>query len=148
MSLANTKQVDGSHYQPKVGTLQHWDWVEDNGLGYLEGCATKYICRCNSKHPSPRKDLEKAIHYLEKLIEKIDDGIRKPREYTGRNQSAGVMDICKAYELDEDIFEILFHIFYWDHDGDLNSQSTTADLYKAIGLIKEYIEKHDSTTPV
>jgi len=61
---ANEKQVGGNHYQNQY---QHWDWVGDNKLSYLEGCATKYIVRWRDK--GGVQDLEKAVHYIEKLIE-------------------------------------------------------------------------------
>ena len=148
MSLANTKQVDGNHYQPKIGTLQVWDWIEENGLGYLEGCAIKYICRCNAKYSSPKADLEKAVHYLEKFIELIDKGVRKPRQLNRQVTYFGVKDVCDAYELDDQLFEILFFIFYWDSDGDLGVQSTSNDIKTAIKLLKEYIKNHDSAATI
>ena len=39
MMTANDRQIGGDHYQAE---LQHWDFIELNGLGYLEACATKY----------------------------------------------------------------------------------------------------------
>ena len=65
MNSANQKQVGGTHY---AGTTQHWDMVLsalDNR--YLEGNATKYLARWRKKNGV--QDLEKAEHYLEKLIE-------------------------------------------------------------------------------
>ncbi len=58
----NAKQVGGDHY---AGTYQHWDFVINNGLDYLTGCATKYISRHRKKHGPV--DLEKAKHYVEKI---------------------------------------------------------------------------------
>ena len=61
---ANERQVGGTHYQAEI---QHWDYVLANGLGYLEGQITKYVTRWRKK--GGVEDLEKARHYLEKLIE-------------------------------------------------------------------------------
>lgn len=61
---ANTKQIGGSHYRAE---LQHWDLVERYGVGYLEGCATKYLTRFEKKNGL--QDLDKALHYAEKLLE-------------------------------------------------------------------------------
>lgn len=61
---ANDRQVGGAHYQ---SGLQHWDLVEAHGVGYLEGCASKYVTRWRKK--GGLQDLEKAQHYIEKLIE-------------------------------------------------------------------------------
>lgn len=61
---ANTYQVGGNHYQ---NDYQHWDFVVDARLGYLEGVATKYLQRWRRKNGL--EDLEKARHYIIKLIE-------------------------------------------------------------------------------
>jgi hypothetical protein len=74
---ANDKQVGGSHYKNMNG-FEHWDWAEEAGLGYLEGCATKYILRHRDKG-KPKEDLGKAVHYVEKLLELNAQGKRDPR---------------------------------------------------------------------
>lgn len=63
---ANTKQVAGNHY--KAAGVQHWDLIHDNDVGYLAGNATKYLTRFRRK--AGLQDLEKALHYVEKMIEK------------------------------------------------------------------------------
>jgi len=63
---ANDRQVGGDHYQKKE--YQHWDWVCDINLHYLLGCATKYVARWRDKNGV--QDLEKAVHYLEKAMER------------------------------------------------------------------------------
>lgn len=72
----NDIQIGGSHY--KGAQVQHWDLVELNGVGYLEGCATKYVQR--RKDPTKRiQDLEKAKHYAEKALQLYNDDLRRPR---------------------------------------------------------------------
>lgn len=56
-------QVGGSHYH---STYQHWDWVEDVGMPYLEGNATKYVVRWKSKNG--KEDLHKAKSYVAKIL--------------------------------------------------------------------------------
>jgi hypothetical protein len=79
--LANDKQVGGQHY--KVGGEQHWDRIYRlYGRGYFVGCITKYVERYHAKNG--REDLEKSIHFIEKLIEleypnKALDGGPTPR---------------------------------------------------------------------
>ena len=74
---ANDRQVGGRHY--KTGAImEHWDLIERFGIGYLEGCATKYIARWRLKE-RPLEDLEKALHYVEKLIEMREEHDRLPR---------------------------------------------------------------------
>jgi len=63
--MSNKKQVKGNHY--KNMTMQPWDFIIENKLPYCEGNIIKYICRYKSK--GGIDDLEKAKHYLEKLIE-------------------------------------------------------------------------------
>lgn len=79
MSNENNYQVGGNHYQ---STTQHWDLVEQNGLGYLEGCATKYVARARKKHKSPIEDLKKAMHYCKKLQSLHLSGHRNNRRKT------------------------------------------------------------------
>lgn len=73
----NDYQVGGTHYQ---ASAQHWDWVEKNGLRYLVGCATKYVTRNRKKFASPVLDLEKAIHYIDKLISMYEAALIDPRD--------------------------------------------------------------------
>ena len=61
---ANDKQVDGDHYKLEI---QPWDYITLNRLGYLEGNIIKYVTRHKNKNGA--KDLEKAKHYIDKLIE-------------------------------------------------------------------------------
>lgn len=61
---ANDKQVDGEHYKLEI---QPWDYITLNRLGYLEGNIIKYVTRHKEKNGA--KDLEKAKHYIDKLIE-------------------------------------------------------------------------------
>ena len=62
---ANDKQIAGRHY--KETSIQPWDYVAANNLGYFEGSAIKYITRWRNK--GGIADIQKAIHFLEKLIE-------------------------------------------------------------------------------
>ena len=47
MKQANDVQVGGSHY--KQLSVQPWDYIAANGLGYFEGCVIKYITRWRDK---------------------------------------------------------------------------------------------------
>lgn len=67
------QQVGGDHY---AGDYQHWDWVDDTNLGYLEGCATKYLARWRQKEGL--KDLRKSRSYITKLREKRSTTSRTP----------------------------------------------------------------------
>lgn len=62
----NDIQIGGDHYK-KYGTLQPWDVIGGWGLGFLDGNVVKYVARFRSK--GGIEDLQKAKHYLDKLIE-------------------------------------------------------------------------------
>lgn len=120
MRHANETQVGGRHYL-KGGAAQHWDWVEANGLGYLEGNATKYVTRWRSKNG--RQDLEKARHYVRKLIELVEDQERQNRAGPERLPS---LALGEANELLPD--EIIFCEL-------MRTWKTHADLRVALKII-------------
>lgn len=67
MSSANDRQVGGEHYR-KDSVEQLWDRIwRKFGPGFFIGNILKYVERYKDKDGI--KDLEKAKHYLEKLIE-------------------------------------------------------------------------------
>lgn len=77
---ANSRQVGGDHYKGENADFQHWDLIELFGIGYLEGCATKYVSRWRKKNGL--QDVQKARHYIEKLMEMFVAGERRPRGET------------------------------------------------------------------
>lgn len=62
--MAPVEQIGGEHY---AAAYQHWDYVAETGLGYLEGNATKYLARFRKKHGV--EDLKKALSYVLKVLE-------------------------------------------------------------------------------
>jgi hypothetical protein len=62
---ANDKQVGGQHY--KDVSIEPWDYIIANNIPFLEGNIIKYLTRWRTK--GGFADLQKASHYLEKLIE-------------------------------------------------------------------------------
>lgn len=67
---ADDYQIGGTHYVGK--TIAPWDAMQscmsnEEFVGYLRGNVIKYTMRCNDK--GGRQDLEKAQHYLTKLLE-------------------------------------------------------------------------------
>lgn len=77
------KQVGGDHY--KNQGIQPVEYIHANKLNFFEGNAVKYITRHRTK--GGKADLEKAIHYIELIME---------LEYDSRhghdNERAGVGD--------------------------------------------------------
>ena len=66
---ANARQEGGTHY--KQLSIQPWDYIVSNNLGYLEGNIVKYVTRWQTKNGV--QDLLKAKHYLDKLLEITND---------------------------------------------------------------------------
>lgn len=62
------EQVGGNHY--KGMKIQPIEYIMANELGWCEANAVKYITR--HKQKGERKDIEKAIHYLQILLEAYD----------------------------------------------------------------------------
>lgn len=64
-SSALDVQISGNHYKDMV--IQPAEFITRNGIGFLEGCVIKRMCRWRKK--DGLKDLRKAIHEIELLIE-------------------------------------------------------------------------------
>lgn len=73
MSTANERQIGGEHYKAEDGE-QHWDrmWRLYREAWFV-GNITKYVERYREKNGI--QDLEKARHYLDKLIELEKSGV-------------------------------------------------------------------------
>lgn len=63
--MAKNKQVGGDHY--KRHSIQPWDVIDEYELDFYEGNALKYLLRRKGDRV---EDLKKAIHYLEKEVER------------------------------------------------------------------------------
>jgi hypothetical protein len=67
---ANDEQIGGYHYVTK--SVQPWEamesWMSEEAFkGFIWGNVIKYIARWEDK--GGKQDLEKARHYLDKLLE-------------------------------------------------------------------------------
>lgn len=65
MSALDT-QIGGSHY--KDCTIQPVQYIEANGIKFLEGCVIKRVTRHDKPTGKGRQDIEKAIHELQLLL--------------------------------------------------------------------------------
>lgn len=122
MSEANEKQIGGDHYK---ADYQHWDWVVETNQGYLMGCATKYITRHRNKNGV--QDLEKCIHYLQKLGEWIDTNNLTPRTVP---ECARLTE----YFIEKNNIE--------REDADILRNIIDGNISVAIGLVTRLIPKH------
>ena len=126
MSKANETQVGGSHYA-RGGKLQHWDYaVRALGNRYLEGAITKYVMRHRHKGVG-EQDLNKALHFTEKLLEEFHAGrvrpIRESRDFTF---SIHEMSVVNGLNTNEDF--IVKRLASWENDVQLSTSLTTAPL--------------------
>ena len=78
---AYDKQVGGSHY--KKMKIQPSKFVIENELLFPEGSVIKYICRHRFKNG--KEDLEKAVHFIEMIIERDYSKIPMTEEEEYRN---------------------------------------------------------------
>lgn len=70
---ANDRQVGGGHYTKMA--VQPWDvidtWPREQRIGFWRGNALKYLMRMGTKDEQI-KEIGKAQHYLQKLIEELE----------------------------------------------------------------------------
>lgn len=59
-----SEQIGGGHY--KSFKIQPAEFITANGLGFLEGCVIKRMCRHGSKNKA--EDIRKAIHELQLIL--------------------------------------------------------------------------------
>ena len=67
MSVKDT-QVGGQHYQLAIQPI---DFIVKNNIPFREGNVIKYVTRHREKNG--KQDIEKAIHYLQMILEDYDD---------------------------------------------------------------------------
>lgn len=112
MVSANDIQYGGDHY--KKARIQHWDFVVDNNLGYLEGCSTKYLSRHQDKNGL--EDVQKAEHYIQKILEKhLQDGYRNG--FTGEPQD--IHSFIEGTSMDGYSATVFFMVCWWRGEEDL-----------------------------
>ncbi len=108
----NSMQVGGSHYQTEY---QEWDFVENNGLGVMEHAIIKYICRWRDKGDGI-VDLQKALHYLDKLIDLHLNRYRVPK---GVAPISDIEYFCEVQNLQWLESDVVKSISRWSCHGDL-----------------------------
>jgi|WetSurSiteA1Bulk_404760.scaffolds.fasta_scaffold10508_4 hypothetical protein len=86
---ADQDQVGGDHY--KRLKVTPWEALEawmppEEFKGYLKGNAVKYLARSGKKGPA-REDVQKAIHYLQKLNEILNNDISMCNQSDGSSRN-------------------------------------------------------------
>lgn len=123
----NDKQVAGSHY---AGTYQHWDYVRLALQGrYLEGNATKYVSRWRKKNGL--QDLEKAKHYIEKILALFDEGVYdEPLPWD--ECIAEAENFCDSNGIESDERLLCVGLAHWSTRQELLSMLTTLNRLLAL----------------
>jgi hypothetical protein len=133
-------QVGGDHYHAEY---QHWDWIVDIKMGYLEGCATKYVSRWWKKNGV--QDLEKARTYIEKLLANYDRMMNLSLQLSNevrRKYTTRFIEVNKLPNMEADICELLAN---WKGKYDLQTCLSVMD-----GLVttaKQAPQGHPRATP-
>ena len=108
----NTIQIGGTHYSSEY---QVWDFTEKHGLGHLESCIVKYMCRWREKG-NGEVDLEKATHYVDKLIDLHKHNGRVPN---GCASVDDALDFCTMQDLDVEEEFVVTTISRWSCSEEL-----------------------------
>lgn len=126
----NARQVGGGHYRVHGTEYQHWDLVADTGMGYYEGMITKYVTRWREK--DGLKDLQKAIHYCEKLQQLVNEERQPVRRITddfGWEQFSKFALSHRLISLEQNVFELCV------------SRGTKNDLDRLHNLLEQVLAK-------
>lgn len=129
---ANDYQIGGDHYKVGKGKMEHWDLVVAIQTGYFESQVMKYIMRWRKKNGL--QDLEKAQHYLAKLIENsaVFAPSRRGLDYDEISRIAYECAVEHGLNSDEAI--IVASIASWADEYDLKITQT-----KLVGYIAEQL---------
>jgi hypothetical protein len=116
---ADELQVGGSHYK---SDYDHWNLVVALEMSYFEGQISRYITRWRKKNGL--EDLQKALHYLNKLIEVCSADPDYWRCSWGTTETekvlAEVSKFNKANELTALEGTLILNIALWKDESDLN----------------------------
>ena len=104
--------------------------MERNDIGYLEGCATKYIIRHHKKNG--KQDVQKAEHYVEKLINLAQDECRCSRNrFEKKEEIEKFIQQNELRRLESIICRYLFKVW------------TIEDLYLALYFIRDLLNNYE-----
>ena len=116
---ANDTQIGGSHYKGK--SFQPWDW-DKFGIGTFEMDILHYITR----EKNGVMDLQKALHYVEKLKEEYTCHDRRNRiPWALRNASMGhaIDDYVAEWGMGFERARAVWLCVCWQSVADLNELS-------------------------
>lgn len=98
MSTANDIQVGGQHY--KVKTIQPWDYIAANGLGYFDCNIVKYVTRWRVDDADIAEERARLAHTPDWCTYKIVANGRaanKANYWLARNKLTGQIGFARDY---------------------------------------------------
>ena len=108
--------------------IEHWDYVEDIGYGYLLGCATKYVFR-NRHKGSKIKDLNKVVSYCKKFISKVN---YKNKSYNTTSVEPYISQLNDIVEYERDLLYLINQL-----NNSRNHESSNMILDKIIKVVED-----------
>lgn len=96
-------QVGGDHY--KNLKIQPVEYITENGIPFIEGSVIKYVTRWRSK--GGVKDLEKARHFLDILIEMNKEPTEETKKENVLNLNTSVLPLFVSYEKSAQVVKFL-----------------------------------------
>ena len=108
--------------------IEHWDYVEDVGYGYLLGCATKYVFR-NRHKGSKIKDLNKVVSYCKKFISRVD---YKNKSYNTTSVTPYINQLNDIVEYERDLLYLINQL-----NNSRNLEGSNMILAKIIKVVED-----------
>lgn len=108
--------------------IEHWDYVEDVGYGYLLGCATKYVFR-NRHKGSKIKDLNKVVSYCKKFISRVD---YKNKSYNTTSVTPYINKLNDIVEYERDLLYLINQL-----NNSRNLEGSNMILAKIIKVVED-----------
>ena len=105
-------QVGGDHYRDM--RIQPVTFITENGLGFLEGCVIKRMCRWRSK--GGIEDLRKAMHEIELLIDAEENEQAHKNAYMTRPVD-DEEEPDERFDQIREFFESIDQLSYAESDG-------------------------------
>lgn len=132
---ANDKQIGGTHYKKSI---EPWDAIHSWDLGYFDGTAVKYLARWKAKNGV--QDLEKAKHFIEKLIEIETSGTSSSENLFNYSHEMGNDWSTPSKESTSITVEKLLNLYYTFEDMHQHAKDKHNHFKVASNLVKRTLE--------
>lgn len=107
----------------QIDHLEHWEWVEIYGIGYLEANASKFVILGRTEGGNPLAYWRQAAASIEKLKERYLKGLRCNRAVENKTPAELILatqDLALGAKLDNTETSICFLLALWETDSELD----------------------------